>query len=127
MKQILVIDDDPQIRSLVKRRLEKDGYSVWEAVHGKEALKILDEKEIDLAIVDIIMPEKGGIETLMEFKNKHPRLKTVVISGKVDTEADSFTMLIKQFGSQTILTKPFELDKLVLTVEKLLDEETGRE
>lgn len=124
MKQILIIDDDPQIRSLVKRRLEKDGYSVWEAVHGKEALKTLDEKEIDLAIVDIIMPEKGGIETLMEFKSKYPNLKTVVISGKVDTEADSFKMLIKQFGSQTILTKPFELDRLVGTVEKLLSQET---
>ncbi len=112
VKQILIIDDDPSVRSVIRRTMQRAGYVTEEASHGKEALRTIEEKEIDLAIVDIIMPEKGGIETLMEIKKKHPNIKTIVISGKVDTHADSFRTLVTQFGSTKILEKPFEMDEL---------------
>lgn len=112
VKQILIIDDDPNVRSVIRRTMQRAGYATEEASHGKEALRTIEEKAIDVAIVDIIMPEKGGIETLMEIKKKHPNIKTIIISGKVDTQADSFRTLVTQFGSTKILEKPFEMDEL---------------
>ena len=112
MKQILIIDDDPNVRSVIRRTMQRAGYSTEEASHGKEALRTIEEKQVDLAIVDIIMPEKGGIETLMEIKKKYPNIKTIIISGKVDTQADSFRTLVSQFGSTEILEKPFEMEEL---------------
>ena len=81
MSKILVIDDDKNIRSLLRDFLERDGYEVMEAENGKVGLKLFRENGADLVITDLIMPEKEGIETIRELRRDFSDVKIIAISG----------------------------------------------
>ena len=116
---ILLIDDDPQFRGMAKQALEFAGYDIVEAADGNEGLKCQFKKPADLIISDIIMPEKEGIETVMEIRDKFPAAKIIVISGGgwYGTEID-FDMAEK-LGALT-LNKPFEINDLLGAVKQML-------
>jgi CheY-like chemotaxis protein len=116
---ILLIDDDPIFREMVKQALELADYDVMEAADGNEGLKIQFERSADLIISDIIMPEKEGIETVMEIRERFPAVKIIVISGGgwYGTEMD-FDMAEK-LGAVT-LDKPFEIKDLMAAVRQML-------
>jgi CheY-like chemotaxis protein len=120
MARILVVDDEEQIRDLIREALEKRGHSVEEASSGEQAVTLLHKAPIDLMVVDVIMPDKGGIETLIEAHKEFAALKTIVMSGRVDTESETFQRMAIQFGASSILSKPFELAELYRLVESLL-------
>ena len=69
MKRILIIDDDTQLRQMLRQLLERQGYEVADAPDGREAMKLYRRSPADLIITDIIMPEKEGIETIIELTN----------------------------------------------------------
>jgi CheY-like chemotaxis protein len=120
MASVLVVDDDEMIREVIRRALERGGHEVVEAAEGSEGLRKLKERTVDLMIVDVMMPKKGGIETLMELRRNQPAMKTIVITGKVDTDSASFKNLIHAFGVSRVFSKPFDLNELSSTVEQLL-------
>jgi len=120
MAHILVVDDEDQIRTLIREALEKKGHAVEEASSGAAAVTMLRKAPVDLMIVDVIMPDKGGIETLIEAHKEFAALKTIVMSGRVDTESETFRRMAIQFGASRILSKPFELEELFRLVESLL-------
>jgi two-component system chemotaxis response regulator CheY len=122
MATVLVIDDDDMIREVVRRALERAGHDVLEASEGSEGLSRLKASAVDLMIVDVMMPKKGGIETLMELRNSRPGMKTIVITGKVDTASASFKNLIHAFGVKRVFQKPFDLDELAAAVQAILEE-----
>ena len=122
MARVLVVDDDGMIRDVVRRVLERAGHEVIEAAEGSEGLRKLKESTVDLMIVDVMMPKKGGIETLMELRKSQPGIKTIVITGKVDTDSASFKNLVHAFGVSRVFPKPFDLNELSSTVENLLGE-----
>ena len=74
MALILIIDDEPQIRSMLKLMLERDGYEVAEAPDGIEGLRVYRQKPADLIITDLIMPNKDGIGMIIELKKEFPEL-----------------------------------------------------
>jgi DNA-binding response OmpR family regulator len=90
MAHILVVDDEDQIRTLIREALERKGHAVEEASSGAAAVTMLRKAPVDLMIVDVIMPDKGGIETLIEAHREFAALKTIVMSGRVDTESESW-------------------------------------
>jgi DNA-binding NtrC family response regulator len=120
MATVLVVDDDDMIRDVIRSALERSGHEVLEAAEGSEALRKLKEGGVEVMIVDILMPKKGGIETLMELRRSAPRVKSIVISGKVDTDSASFKNLIRAFGVGRVFPKPFDLGELTSTVDKLV-------
>jgi CheY-like chemotaxis protein len=120
MGVVLVVDDDAMIRDVIRSALEGAGHRVIEAAEGSEALQKLTEGSVELLIVDIMMPKKGGIETLMELRRSVPGIKTIVVTGKVDTDSASFKNLIHAFGVQQVFPKPFDLEELTAAVEQLL-------
>jgi CheY-like chemotaxis protein len=79
--RILVVDDEDQMRTMIRQMLEKSGYEVTEARNGREAICRYRERPSDVVITDLIMPEKEGIETIMEFRHEHPDVKIIAISG----------------------------------------------
>jgi CheY-like chemotaxis protein len=79
MKSILVVDDDEYIRIMLKKLLEQEGYAVRTAENGKIAVKSLYEKPVDLVVTDIVMPEKEGLETIMELRRDFPNVKLMNI------------------------------------------------
>ncbi len=120
MAAILIVDDEPAIRKLLAMMLQDQGTAVYQAANGLEALDILETKSIELMIVDIVMPEKGGIETIMKAREKNENLKIIVISGRVSIENDAFQNLVKQYKVDRVFDKPFDKAVIHKAVQELL-------
>lgn len=120
MARILVVDDAEMARFTIREILEKDGHEISEASNGNEALDKQRAQPFDLVITDIIMPEKEGVETIIEMKKDFPDLKIIGISGGGRTRNMDFLQLAKQFGAQEILSKPFTKAELLEKVNACL-------
>lgn len=107
MSRILIVDDEKYVQEKIIRTLSKNGYDVDAANDGCEALEILKKESYDLLILDIFMPKKGGIETLIELKQKFSNKKVIIISARAPDNFDAFNRLIDQFGIYCVLHKPF--------------------
>jgi PAS domain S-box-containing protein len=118
--RVLVIEDDPQMRMMYKQMMEDKGHDVVEASDGKEGVRLYRSNPFDLIITDIIMPEKEGIETIIELKRDFPDVKIIAISGGGKIEADTYLSIAKGFGVQYTFAKPVERDELLQAVEELL-------
>ena len=112
MARILVIDDEEFVRMTVSQMLESDGHSVTEANDGKEGLASLRETPMDLVITDILMPNKEGLETIMEIRKKYPALKIIAMSGGGRMHNTSFLETADVLGADAVLKKPFETQDL---------------
>ncbi|MBN1349013.1 response regulator [candidate division KSB1 bacterium] len=118
---ILVVDDDDDVRKLVCRMLTEEGYSVAEAANGKEAFQMLRvEAAIVLVITDLFMPEKEGMETIIELKRDYPHIKILAISGGDRTSARNYLEMAKGLGADAVLGKPFMKNDLIKAMRNLL-------
>jgi len=120
MKKILVIDDEQPIRSLLKTMLEREGFDIMTASDGKEGMKLFKKEAFDLVITDIVMPEKEGIELIMELKKGYPDTPVIAISGGGRNSSESYLNVAKLLGAVAILQKPVEKEKLLTAVKKAL-------
>jgi len=118
MANILIVDDAVEVRSNLKKVLEKENHTIFEAQNGLDCLNLIKNNDIDLVILDIFMPEKGGIDTLMEIKSLN--IKKIIITGMPLSESDAFSSLINHYGAKKILFKPFKKNELIEAVEKAL-------
>jgi len=122
MKKILIVDDDDLIRELLYEILESNGYHVIEAENGNRALEILENESVNLIITDIIMPDKEGIETIIEIKKKLPKTKIIAMSGGGQLDANSYLSIAKKLGVTKTISKPFDPKSLLNIVSELLGE-----
>lgn len=113
---ILIADDSPEIVHIVSAYLKKDGFTVFTASNGEEALDIFYQKKIDLAIIDWMMPKIDGIEVTKTIKAESP-VKVLMLTAK-NTGADEFLSLTS--GADDYITKPFHPQVLMLRIKKLL-------
>lgn len=120
MVQILVVDDDPQILKLLDRTLTKEGCETRLASDGKEALNCFNEKRPDLVVTDIVMPEKEGIEVIIELKTKAPDVKIIAISGGGKVNPNSYLSIANTLGAQATLVKPIDIEEFLSTVASVL-------
>jgi DNA-binding response OmpR family regulator len=81
MKTILIVDDDSSVRRMLELTFRSAGFATHVAANGAEALRTLDETPCDLVILDMVMPEKEGIETLIQLKERNPCPSIIAISG----------------------------------------------
>src|SRR5262245_58766083 len=120
MAKILVVEDDAQMRLLLRRALEGAGHQVVDAEDGVKGLKRFGESRADLVVTDIIMPGKEGIQTIIELKQSDPQIKVLGISGGGRTENLEFLRIAKKSGADRVLAKPFRTADFVKTVAELL-------
>ena len=105
MKQrILVVDDEPQIRSMLREWLTRVGFDVSEASDGKEAIETLRKELFDVVIADILMPEKDGLEVIMYLQRERPLTKCVAISAPSNRV---FLQSAQLLGATRVVEKPF--------------------
>ena len=117
---ILLIDDEKPFRNVLKQVLSTAGYEVVEAANGAEGIDRFYDNPADLIITDIIMPEKEGIETIIELKKVYPEIKLIVMSGGGWYGTDIDFDMAKKLGART-LDKPFALRELLDAVAELLN------
>lgn len=122
MARILLIDDEAEFRALIKAMLERAGYEVILATNGAEGLRSYRESPVDLVITDIIMPEKEGVETILDLKRDYPDVKIIAISGGGRITATDFLNMAAKFGANRTLAKPFRRDVLLETIRDVLGE-----
>jgi CheY-like chemotaxis protein len=116
---ILVVDDDPDLRTLVNKALSQDGHIVSEASSGQEALALIDAQAPDLLVLDLLMPEQGGLEVLKVLRSRPataalPVLLLTALDDEVNTRAGF------DLGATDYLTKPFSIPQLAARVRACL-------
>ncbi|MFL5574844.1 MAG: response regulator [Gemmatimonadaceae bacterium] len=121
MARIVVIDDDRGTRRMVVRALSEVGHSVEEAVDGAEGLRLAAAAPPELAVVDILMPGRDGIETIMELRRRQPSLPILAISGGgVSLSRDDVLVDAHALGATEVLRKPFPVSDLRETISRML-------
>jgi CheY-like chemotaxis protein len=120
MSRILIIDDDPYIRTVFKRYLEGNGYEVEVAQDGNEGLKSVKRVEPDLVVTDVMMPEKDGLEVVLELRKTCPNVPVIAISGGMRIAPMDFLPMVKKFGAKRVLYKPIDLEELSEAIEQEL-------
>ncbi len=115
MKKILVADDEMSIRLLYSEELKEEGYEVYLASNGKEALEIVEKVPLDLVILDIKMPEMDGIEALRQIKERRPNLPVLLSTAYGEYKQDFST-----WASDEYLVKSSDLEDLRAAVKRYL-------
>ncbi len=125
MSHVLIIDDEVQIREVLRTVLERVGYTVSEAGDGIQGLRVYSDGGIDLVVTDIIMPHKGGIDTIMDLRRDFPDVKIIAISGGGMCGEVSYLDMAIGVGADRAIGKPFVLDDFLAAVEELIAEKRG--
>ncbi|MFN4354250.1 response regulator [Parvibaculum sp.] len=119
MSRVLVIDDDPLIRQTIRFALEEAGFCVDEAESGVDGCLAVTDGNFDLMITDILMPDKDGIETIIEVKRTQPDLRILAMSGGGKIDGGEFLNLARRLGVNDTISKPFQIVSLLAKVERL--------
>jgi len=120
MAQILIIEDDQRLRLALKENLQLHGYEVTDAANGLEGTNMFRSNRADLIVMDIIMPEKEGIETIRELKRDFPTVKIIAISGGGALGPEHYLNVALALGADKALKKPFRTESLLNYIEELL-------
>ena len=118
--KILVIDDDSGIGEMMKLMLEFDGYRVFVSEKPGEAEEIIMQNNIDLVILDIMMPDVGGLRVLDELAEEHSDTPVIVVTGKPEAADESRARL----GTRNVFNKPFEVEDLLARVQEIIRGDT---
>ena len=116
MSKILVCDDDKEIVEAIAIYLEQEGYEVLKAYDGEEAMQILEQEEIDLLIIDVMMPKLGGVEATFRIREKSG-IPIIILSAKSEDQDKIFGLKV---GADDYVTKPFNPKELLARVQSLL-------
>jgi CheY-like chemotaxis protein len=117
---VLVVDDDADVRAVVRKVITKLGHQVWDVADGHEALRILETSPVDLIISDVYMAAMDGMELLVRIQQLELDAPVVVISGGGFKSRDEVLKIAAACGAVATLDKPFTVEQLRDTVEPLL-------
>ncbi len=120
MASILIIEDDQEVREYLESVLTRAGYGVASAANGEEGLLRFREASYDLVITDIIMPEKDGIETILDLRRENSGLKLIAISGGGRSEPENYLHSARLLGADLTMKKPFTNQEMLDAVASLL-------
>ncbi len=119
-ENILIVDDERGMLSLLDKVLSKDGYNIKTAVDAEAALKLVTNEEFDLIVSDIDMPHKNGIELLKEIKSVTENITVIMITAYATVESAIIAM---KLGAYDYITKPFQIDEIKMVIKKALERE----
>ena len=122
MMRILVIDDDDQMRTLLRQVMEWAEYEVVEAADGREGMFKHRKQPVDLVITDLIMPEQEGLETITLLKREYPHVKIIAISGGGRIGPEAYLPAAQELGADKVFSKPFDVRELAEAVKELLND-----
>ena len=116
MANILIVDDDHSILQILSRIIEREGYTVFKSASGVQALEVLGERSIDLAIVDLNMPDMNGIELMRRVREAYPETTLVPMSA-----VRELLTVPSEFTAAASLTKPFTVEEVQAVLPQAFD------
>ena len=119
---VLVIDDDEQMRILLRQVMEWNGYAVSDAENGRKGMQKMREQPADLVITDLIMPEQEGLETISTLRKEFPMVKIVAISGGGRIGPEAYLPAARELGANLVFSKPFDVKEFVAAIRGLLED-----
>ena len=123
MPGILIVEDDKELREMLKLSLLRSNFTVLEAENGKDAIVHFKPLLTDLVVTDLIMPEEDGLKVVIKLSELKPSIKIIAISGGGKVGPASYLNLAKALGADAIYTKPFSINDLIAKIDELLDNE----
>jgi CheY-like chemotaxis protein len=120
MAGILIVEDDKDLREMLKTSLLQRKFTVIEASNGKDALLRFKPSVTDLVITDLIMPDEDGLKVIIKIKEIKPSIKVIAISGGGKAGPGNYLNLAKALGADEIYSKPFSINDLLNKIEDLL-------
>jgi len=115
--RILVVDDDEQVREILRMWLEKAGFTVYEAEDGKGGVEVHRKTPVDMLICDLIMPGQEGIETITQFKNQFPKVGIIAISGGGQIGPDYYLPIASSLGAWKVYRKPLSIANMIEDIQ----------
>ena len=116
-EHLLVVEDDQEMRDLLRKVLAKEGYRVSLAADGREALVELDRNPFDLVVTDMLMPHSGGLELLEATHRNHPNLPVIIVTAFGDWGTYSRALSL---GAAAFISKPLRMSELIAAVHAAL-------
>ena len=123
MPGVLIVEDDNELREMLKISLTRRRITVLEATNGKEAIAHFKPSVTDLIVTDLIMPEEDGLKVIMTLRAMKPSLKVIAISGGGKAGPGSYLNMAKVLGADAVYSKPFSINDLISKIEELLKSE----
>ena len=120
MAVIVVVDDDPTIQMIAAELLRQGDHAVVAASDGDEALRILAAMKVDLVVMDMLMPNKDGLETIIEARGLYPDLRILAISSGGRVGVGDLLRMARLLGANETYVKPLRLDTFAATVDRML-------
>ncbi len=127
MKNIMVVDDEMDIRYVIRKMLEREGFAVMEAESGEDALDKLKKAKPDLILLDIMMPGIDGWETCARIKSNNDLTSIPVVMLTAKTAEEDKIKALEECGAEWHISKPIDMAKFVETVKWLLESPPRRE
>lgn len=121
MAGILIVEDDNDLREMLKVSLLRRKYTVLEASNGKEALNRFKPSIVDLVITDIIMPDEDGLKVIMRLRELKPSMKIIAISGGGKAGPGNYLNMARALGADEIFPKPFSINLLMSKIDEILE------
>ncbi|MBE0582588.1 MAG: response regulator, partial [Desulfofustis sp.] len=116
--KILIIDDEPAIRDILRTWFEMEGLTVYEAGDGQEGVRIQKKTAVDMLVCDLIMPVQEGIETISYFRSSFPEVGIIAISGGGRLAPDQYLEIARQLGAWKIFRKPLDIKQILEAVRQ---------
>ena len=122
MARILVIDDEKDMRVMLREMLERAGYEVIEGTGSRDGLARFERTPADLVITDLFMPQGSGVEAIQKLKADHPDVKIIAITGVDPQIRNELLARAKQGGADRVFPKPTDMQSLRDAIKELLEE-----
>ncbi|HAX92917.1 MAG TPA: response regulator [Bacteroidales bacterium] len=120
MPVVMIIEDDRDLREMLRSALLRKEYTVIEADNGREALKNFKPGVTDLVITDLLMPEEDGLKVIMMMRELKKGIRVIAISGGGKAGPGNYLEMAKALGADAVFSKPFAVNDLVTRIEELL-------
>jgi len=126
MAKILIVEDDDEVRDVLKTLLQEEGHELFEASDGNQAIEQFRRIPADLVILDIVLPDKEGLETIIDLRRTHPNVKIMAMSGGGRTSPQDYLDMAKRLGAVEVIAKPFSIDDFLRSVNLTLKHDDGQ-
>ena len=120
MESILIVDDDPNLCTMLAEELAEVGYETYFLTNGDRILEYVQNNQVDLILLDLKMPGKNGFEVLQELEINNIDIKVIVLTAYADVKS---AMESAKMGAADFISKPYDFDELLITIRRAVQRE----